>query len=212
MVLQQLLDLLVNGHAFQIRIVLLELQTLGGVLAVLGRDVTADAGNASTLLLGALENDLHAIAFCFLCHNTVTPFLLVNNHDFGEVSVGGSLLQGGVKTHLVDVAQSGSRYSEAYPLILLGPIELAVEDVNVEFTFRPALGVRHVVARDRLLSGDLTNFRHSFSFCLVIVLVLHSLIGDSLATCLPVHRKTQAQHNIPGVDIQPWRGRSIPPV
>ena len=45
MVVLQLLDLLVNGHAFQIRIVLLELQTLGGVLAVLSRDVTADAGN-----------------------------------------------------------------------------------------------------------------------------------------------------------------------
>ena len=106
MVLQQLLDLLVNGHAFQIRIVLLELQTLGGVLAVLGRDVTADAGNASTLLLGALEDHLHAVAFCFLCHNTVAPFLLVDNLDFSEVSVLGSLLEGSVETHLVNVAQA----------------------------------------------------------------------------------------------------------
>ena len=106
MVLQQLLDLLVNGHAFQIGVVFLELQTLGGVLAVLGRDVTADAGNASALLLGALQNDLHAVAFCFLCHNTVTPFLLVDNLDFGEVTLLGSLLQGSVETHLVNVAQA----------------------------------------------------------------------------------------------------------
>jgi len=95
-----------NGHAFQIRVVFLELQTLGGVLAVLGRDVTADAGNASALLLGALEDDLHAIAFCFLCHNTVTPFLLVDNLDFGEVTLLGSLLERCVETHLVNVAQA----------------------------------------------------------------------------------------------------------
>ena len=101
----RLLNLLVNRHALQVRIVLLELQTLGGVLAVLGRDVTADAGNASTLLLGALENHLHAVAFCFLCHNSV-PFLLVDNLDFGEVSILGSLLEGSVETHLVNVAQA----------------------------------------------------------------------------------------------------------
>jgi len=95
----------VNGHAFQIRIVLLELQTLGGVLAVLGRDVTADAGNAGALLLGALEDDLDAVAFSFLCHNSV-PFLLVDNLDFSEVAFLGCLLQGGVKTHLVNVAQA----------------------------------------------------------------------------------------------------------
>ena len=105
MVVLRLLDLLVNGHAFQIGVVFLELQTLGGVLAVLGRDVTADAGNASTLLLGALQNDLYAVAFCFLCHNSV-PFLLVDNLDFGEVSILSSLLEGSVETHLVNVAQA----------------------------------------------------------------------------------------------------------
>ena len=164
MVLQQLLDLLVNGHAFQIRIVLLELQTLGGVLAVLGGDVAADAGNATALLLGTLEDHLYAIAFCFLCHNTVAPFLLVNNHDFSQMTIGGSLLQRCIETHLVNVAQARCRHGQAYPLTLLGPIELAGEDVNVEFAFRPALRVRHVVARDRLLSGDLTNLRHSSCF------------------------------------------------
>ena len=100
-----LLNLLVNGHAFQIGVVFLELQTLSGVLAVLGRDVTADAGNASALLLGALQNDLHAITFCFLCHNSV-PFLLVDNLDFGEVSILSSLLQSCIETHLVNVAQA----------------------------------------------------------------------------------------------------------
>ena len=105
MVVVLLLNLLVNGHAFQIGVVFLELQTLGGILAVLGRDVTADAGNASTLLLGALENDLHAIAFCFLCHNSL-PFLLVDNLDFSEVAFLGSLLQSGVETHLVNIAQA----------------------------------------------------------------------------------------------------------
>ena len=76
MVLQQLLDLLVNGHAFQIRIVLLELQTLGGVLAVLGRDVTADAGNASTLLLGALACTRSPFAF-FAIIQLLLSYLLI---------------------------------------------------------------------------------------------------------------------------------------
>ena len=101
-----LLNLLVNGHAFQIRVVFLELQTLGGVLAVLGCDVTADTRNATALLLGALENDLHAITFCFLCHNSVAPFLLVDNFDFSEMAILGCLLESSVKTHLVDVAQA----------------------------------------------------------------------------------------------------------
>ena len=105
-VVLRLLNLLVNRHALQVRIVFLELQTLSGVLAVLGRDITAEAGNASALLLGALQNDLHAIAFCFLCHNTVTPFLLVDNLDFGEVTLLGSLLERYIETHLVNVAQA----------------------------------------------------------------------------------------------------------
>ena len=70
----------------------------------------------------------------------------------------GCLLQSGIDTHLVNNTQTRSRNGQADPHILLGPIELAVEDVNVEFAFRPALRVRHVVARDRLLTGDLTNF------------------------------------------------------
>ena len=106
MVVVKLLDLFVYGNTFQIGVVFLELQTLGGVLAVLGRDVTAHAGNATALLLGALEDNLDAIAFCFLCHNTVAPFLLVDNGDFGEVTLLSSLLERCVETHLVNVTQT----------------------------------------------------------------------------------------------------------
>ena len=57
-----------NSHFLQVRVVLLELQTLRGVLFVLSGDVTAHAGNSTILLLGALEDNLHSSVFILLCH------------------------------------------------------------------------------------------------------------------------------------------------
>ena len=63
-----LFDFFVNGHFLQVRIVLLELQTLRGIFLVLGGDVTAHAGDTAVFLLGALEDNLHSCVFIFLCH------------------------------------------------------------------------------------------------------------------------------------------------
>ena len=57
-----------NSHFLQVRVVLLELQTLRGVLFVLSGDITAHARNTTILLLGALEDNLHSSVFILLCH------------------------------------------------------------------------------------------------------------------------------------------------
>ena len=61
-----LLDFFVNRHLFKDGVVLLHFQTIGRILLVLRRDVTGSAGLTAGLVLGALEDDLNAIAF--LCH------------------------------------------------------------------------------------------------------------------------------------------------
>ena len=58
-----------NGHLLQNGIVFLQFQTFGGVLAVLGSDVTRGTGHTACLVLGAFKNNLNAIAFRFLCQD-----------------------------------------------------------------------------------------------------------------------------------------------
>ena len=58
-----LLDFLMDRHLPQNRVVFLQLDAVGGVLAVLRRYVTGSAGHARFLVLGALEDDLYAVAF-----------------------------------------------------------------------------------------------------------------------------------------------------
>ena len=58
-----LLDLLVDRHLAKDRVVLLQLDALRRVLTVLGRHVTGRAGHARFFVLGALEDDLYAVAF-----------------------------------------------------------------------------------------------------------------------------------------------------
>ena len=63
-----LFDFLVDGHALENRVVLLQLEAFGSVLAILCRDVTASAGHAALFVFGAFEDYLNAITFRFLCH------------------------------------------------------------------------------------------------------------------------------------------------
>jgi hypothetical protein len=62
----KLFDFTMNGHLLQERIVLLALQTVGGVFLVLGRDVAGHSRNTASFLFRAFENHLHSVAF--LCH------------------------------------------------------------------------------------------------------------------------------------------------
>lgn len=67
-----LFDFTVNGNPLEERIVLLTLQTIGGVFLVLGGDVTGHSRNAALFLFGALEDDLNSVAF--LCHWLLVVF------------------------------------------------------------------------------------------------------------------------------------------
>ena len=58
-----LLDFLVNGYLFEDSVILLQFQTLGSVLLVLGSDVTGGARHTAVLVLGALHDYLYPVAF-----------------------------------------------------------------------------------------------------------------------------------------------------
>lgn len=67
-----------NGHATQDGIIFLQLQTVGSVLAVFGGDVARGSGKSALFHFGALEDDLHSIAFSFFSsHIVVNGFLLL---------------------------------------------------------------------------------------------------------------------------------------
>ena len=59
-----------NGYTLKDGVILLKFETLGGVLAVFGGDVTRGSGHTACLVLGALEDYLYAITFSFLCHSS----------------------------------------------------------------------------------------------------------------------------------------------
>ena len=58
-----------KGHLPKNRVILHQLHALRRVLTILGRNITAGARKTAVLHLGAFQNNLNAIAFCFLaCH------------------------------------------------------------------------------------------------------------------------------------------------
>jgi len=73
-----LFDFLVNRHALENRIVLLQLEALGGVLSVLRGDVAGGAGEAALLHFSAFENHLYSVAFSFLCHVAFSVLMGLN--------------------------------------------------------------------------------------------------------------------------------------
>lgn len=59
-----------KGNLLEIRVVFPALETLGGVLLVLGGDVAGHSRNTARFLLSAFQDDLDPVSFCFLCHGT----------------------------------------------------------------------------------------------------------------------------------------------
>jgi hypothetical protein len=57
-----------DGHLFQDRVELLQLQPLWGILFVLGGNVSAYAGFTAMLVLRTFQDDLYSIAF--FCHDS----------------------------------------------------------------------------------------------------------------------------------------------
>ena len=63
-----LFDFFVYCHSLQDRIVLLQFQSLSGVLSVLRRDVTRSTRHTTIFVFCAFQNYLHSVTFSFLCH------------------------------------------------------------------------------------------------------------------------------------------------
>ncbi len=150
----ELLDFFVNGYTLQYGVVFFQLQTLGGVLAVLGGDVTGSAGHAAGFVFGALKYYLHAITFCFLCHDLKSNAF---NVVFCNISLFGGLHQCGVEAEFVDGAQTLGGNVQGNPHFLFGPVELLGEEVHVEFTLGTTFRVRNVVTCHGSFARDLTH-------------------------------------------------------
>lgn len=144
----KLFDFTVKSYPLEERIVLLALQTVGGVLLVLGGDVTRHAGYAALLLFGAFENDLHSVAF--LCH--LSEKFLVN------VLRSHGLAQSDLQPFLVDGFHAGGRYFQGNPAALLLRPEALGFQIGTEFALGLVVRVGDVVAHHRDLACDFANF------------------------------------------------------
>ncbi len=160
-----LLDFLVNSHALEDGVVLLQLKALRGVLAVLGGDVTAGTGHTTIFVFGALEDNLYAISFYFLCHGLNRLADYFNVLVIAE-ALGHSSLEGAVETYLIDETKTGGGNFEHNPAVLLYIVELLGEKVGFEGALGATLRVRNIVANHGLLTGDLTDLRHIAMFLL----------------------------------------------
>ena len=127
----QLLNLLVKSHLLQDGVILHQLQTLSCVLTILGRNITACAGKTTILHLGALQDNLNAISFCFLaCHGLLVSYYF-NVFPIHE-AFSYSLLQSGVKTYLINQTKASSADLQLNPASLLAIVELLAEQVYVK--------------------------------------------------------------------------------
>ena len=131
-----------NSHSLQNGVILLELHTLGSILSVLRGDVARRTRQAALLHLGAFQNHLDSVAFNFFCH-FVTPLLLSDYTNVLPITIALShcILQSGVESYLVDVAQTGSADVQTDPAVFFHIIELLREQIHVESPLRATLGV-----------------------------------------------------------------------
>ena len=157
----------------EIWVVLHALQTIWSILTVLGGDVAGHTWYAACLLLGALQDNLDAIALCFLCH-------CLGLYLFVQETFLLSTTKSSLKTDLVDEAETSAGNLQGYETILLGDVELLISDVRQEATLGPPLRMGNVVAILIVDARYLTNFRH---FCLI--LEIHFKTRRKLSTFFP---------------------------
>src|SRR5574344_722054 len=120
-----------NGHTFQDGVILLEFHSLGSVLTVLGRYVTACSGQSTLFHFCALQDYLYTIAFFLACHSLVSyHFNILPVHE----TFGNSLLQGSIQTYFINHTQTSSTDLQLNPASLLYIVEFLAEQVNVKAT------------------------------------------------------------------------------
>jgi len=120
-----------KSHLLQDGVILHQFHTLGRILAVLGGDVAACAGLTTCLVLGALQNNLDAIAFCFLaCHDSLVSYHF--NVLPVYISIGNSLLQCSIQTDFVYHTKTSSANLQLNPATFFYIVEFLAEEVNVK--------------------------------------------------------------------------------
>ena len=119
-----------NRHLLQNGVVLLELHSLGSVLAVLGGHVTASAGQTTGLHFRALEDDLHSVAFNFFSHG----FLLSYNFNVLPIdkALSNSLLQSSIESNFINETKTSSTDLKANPALLFYIVEFLAEQIDVK--------------------------------------------------------------------------------
>lgn len=139
-----------EGVLLQNRVVLLELNALGGILPVLGGDIAAHAGLAGGLMLCALENYLYAVAF--LCHDRFR----LDSH-----ALGARFFQHRRDAPGVDGFNGRGGYFQSDPFALLGDKKALRLQVRVEPALRLVIRVGNLVSSARTLSCDFANPGHN---------------------------------------------------
>lgn len=123
-------------------------------------------------VFGAFKDYLHSIAFRFLCHSLEN---LIKEKQLWclkvEVAFFLGFFKSGVKTDLVNCAESMSWHEKLDPHILLNPIEFLLVEVDVKFAFCATLWVGNVVATD----GFLPEIWQTFDMAVVFLLNKKSL-------------------------------------
>ena len=151
------------GYLFEVRIVFPAFEPVGRVLFVFGSDVPRHARYAALLLLGALQNDLDAVAFSFLCHCSVD--------DLVDVLGSLRLFEGGLESLFVNRFDSGGGYFQGNPATFLLQPETLRLQIGIESAFGTPYRVGNVVPGNGGFAGDFASF-HS------VVLISLSLVSQ----------------------------------
>lgn len=146
-----------NRHLTENRIVLFKFKPFRRILAVLLGNVPTGAGLTSSLVLGALKDNLVAVAFTLLCHGIDELEL-----NAGINSLRFEFLYVSVNTKLVDGTHGAGGYPQCYELTRFGNEEFLFLNVGDKTTLSLPVGARYVIATDGLLARKIANFRHSY--------------------------------------------------
>jgi hypothetical protein len=123
------------------RVVLLELELVGCVLAVLGRGVVVAGVRSGDQL------DLFGVSFS-AGHGL---YLLTASADFGD---------NGFDAFLVNDAHAVAGNAQRHKTLFRFQPETMLMEIGFKTATTPVIGVRNSVAHQRLFAGDLTDFGH----------------------------------------------------
>ena len=146
-----------NSHFLQDRIEFFQLQSLGGVLSVFGRDVSRRTWHTRSFVLCALHDYLYSISF--LSHLRIDYRVVTELFDHNHPGIL-RFFQNCGNTVLIDSFQCLGRHFQGDPCVFFGYVESLLVKIWVKSTLSLIVCMGHVVTYARSFSGDVTNFCH----------------------------------------------------